>query len=76
MKKLSFASIIFATVLLFTSCGNEAPKTDLNQQEQASVDSTINSDQAALDSMQKVIEAQIGADMDSGEEENHEGKVQ
>lgn len=55
---------ILATILILalTACGNDAPKTDLNQQEQAAVDSTLNSDEAAMDSLENAIKAQIGED--------------
>ena len=41
MKKVLVTLTIAGAALVFASCGNEAPKTDLNAQEQAVVDSTI-----------------------------------
>jgi hypothetical protein len=74
MKKVFVTLTIAGAALAFVSCGNEAPKTDLNAQEQAAVDSTVVNDEAASDSLEAAIKAQIGSDMDSSSsEESHEG---
>ncbi|MFA9215092.1 MAG: hypothetical protein ACEQSR_14840 [Candidatus Methylacidiphilales bacterium] len=44
---------------LITSCTNDAP---LNTQEQTIVDSLVNNEQAASDSLMKAIQAEIGSD--------------
>ncbi len=67
MKKVFAALTIASVALVFVSCGGETPKTDLNQQEQAAIDSTINNDEAAMDSLEKAIQAQIGADTANAE---------
>jgi hypothetical protein len=73
MKKVFLTLTIAGTALVFASCGNDAPKTDLNAQEQAAVDSTVVSDEASSDSLEAAIKAQIGSDMDSTSAESHEG---
>jgi|LauGreDrversion4_2_1035121.scaffolds.fasta_scaffold685368_2 outer membrane PBP1 activator LpoA protein len=74
MKKVFLTLTIAGVALVFASCGNDAPKTDLNAQEQAAVDSTVVSDEASSDSLEAAIKAQIGTDMDSTySEESHEG---
>jgi hypothetical protein len=56
MRKIFISlSIIGLTV----SCNNDAP---LNTQDQKSVDSLVNNEQAASDSLMKAIQAEIGAD--------------
>lgn len=72
MKKVFITLTIAAVALVFTACGNDAPKTDLNAQEQATVDSTVVTDEAASDSLEAAIKAQIGSDMDSSAS-GHEG---
>lgn len=62
MKKVWMAFGVAAALFMITSCGNDKPKTDLNEQEQASVDSLINDDQAQMDSLENAIKAQIGED--------------
>ncbi|MES2689849.1 MAG: hypothetical protein V4658_05565 [Bacteroidota bacterium] len=73
MKKVFITLTCAAALFAVTSCGNDnKPKTDLNEQEQAAVDSTINSDQAQMDSLENAIKSQIGEDsVDS--HEGHEG---
>jgi predicted small lipoprotein YifL len=73
MKKVFLTLTVAAVALVFASCGNEAPKTDLNAQEQATVDSTIVTDEAASDSLEAAIKAQIGTDSTGAAEESHEG---
>jgi hypothetical protein len=73
MKKVLVTLTIAGAALVFASCGNDAPKTDLNAQEQAVVDSTLLDDEAASDSLEAAIKAQIGTEMDSTTEESHEG---
>lgn len=73
MKKTLITLAIAAVALIFASCGNEAPKTDLNAQEQAAVDSTVINDEAASDSLEATIKAQIGSDSTEQAEEAHEG---
>lgn len=72
MKKTLITLTIAAVAVLFASCGNEAPKTDLNAQEQAAVDSTVINDEAASDSLEAAIKAQIGSDSVDNAEEAHE----
>lgn len=72
MKKVVLTLTIAAGLFGFVACGNDAPKTDLNEQEQAAVDSTLITDEAASDSLEAAIRAQIGNDMDSVSEEGHE----
>lgn len=59
MRKLI---LFFAlTTILFAvscSCGQEN-KPELNQQEQKAVETQVEKDQAAMDSLEKAIEAQI-----------------
>lgn len=70
MKKVFITLTCAAALFAVTSCGNDnKPKTDLNEQEQAAVDSTINSDQAQMDSLENAIKSQIGEDS----VESHEG---
>lgn len=74
MKKVFLTLTCAAALLAVTSCGNDKPKTDLNEQEQAAVDSTINSDQAQMDSLENAIKSQIGEDtVESHEGHDHEG---
>ena len=61
MKKVVLTLTIAAGLFGFVACGNDAPKTDLNEQEQAAVDSTLITDEAASDSLEAAIRAQIGA---------------
>lgn len=56
MRKIFISLSIIA---LIASCTNDAP---LNTQEQKSVDSLVNNEQAASDSLMKAIQAEIGAD--------------
>lgn len=72
MKKVFLTLTIAGVALVFTACGNDTPKTDLNSQEQAAVDSTLATDEAASDSLEAAIKAQIGSDIDSSKE-SHEG---
>lgn len=73
MKKAAIASALALALFAITSCGNDhKPKTDLNEQEQSSVDSLINNDQAQMDSLENAIKAQIGEDTESTESV-HEG---
>lgn len=72
MKKVFLTLTVATVALVFASCGNEAPKTDLNAQEQATVDSTIVTDEAASDSLEAAIKAQIGTDSASASEEGHD----
>lgn len=72
MKKIVLTLGFAAVVTGFIACGNDAPKTDLNEQEQAAVDSTVITDEAASDSLEAAIRAQIGNDVDSASEESHE----
>lgn len=44
---------------LIASCTNDAP---LNTQEQTTVDSLVNNEQASSDSLMKAIQAEIGSD--------------
>ena len=73
MRKVFLATIFTVGTLVFVACGNEAPKTDLSEQEQATVDSTINLDNAASDSLEAAIRAQIETDQEADSTENHEG---
>lgn len=71
MKNKALTAVI---LLALAACGNNAPKTDLNQQEQAAVDSTMSSDEAAMDSLEAAIMSQIGEDTTAEEShEDHEG---
>lgn len=70
--KISTKILATTLILALAACGNDAPKTDLNQQEQAAVDSTLTSDEAAMDSLENAIKAQIGEDSTVAEE-SHEG---
>ena len=72
MKKVFATLTIAGVALVFASCGSETPKTDLNTQEQTAVESTVVADEAASDSLDAAIKAQIGADIESTEE-SHEG---
>lgn len=56
MRKIFISLSIMA---LITSCTNDAP---LNTQEQTIVDSLVNNEQAASDSLMKAIQAEIGSD--------------
>ena len=67
MKKIVTTFAIASVALVIASCGGETPKTDLNQEEQAVVDSTVYNDQAAMDSAEKAIHAMIGADTSNAE---------
>ncbi|MBJ7428746.1 MAG: hypothetical protein JHD28_07315 [Bacteroidia bacterium] len=51
--------IFFSIIALIASCTNDAP---LNTQEQTTVDSLVNNEQAASDSLMKAIQAEIGSD--------------
>ncbi len=68
MKAINLKTLvlIFAAVLWF-SCNSQEPK--LNTQEEKAVSTQVEKDQAAMDSLEKVIEAQISemdtADLDS-----------
>lgn len=77
MKKVFATLTIAGVALVFASCGSETPKTDLNAQEQAAVESTVASDEAAGDMMADSISALIGADTtmaaESHEGHDHEG---
>ncbi len=72
MKKVVLTLTIAAGLFGFVACGNDAPKTDLNEQEQAAVDSTLITDEAASDSLEAAIRAQIGADNANAAEEGSE----
>lgn len=68
MKKVWMTLGVAAVLFTVTSCGNnDKPKTDLDEQEQASVDSLINSDQAKMDSLESAIKAEIGEDSAAAE---------
>jgi len=54
LSLLTITSLFIASC----SCGNES-KPELNQQEQKAVESQVEKDQAAMDSLEKAIEAQI-----------------
>ena len=56
MRKIFISLSIIA---LIASCTNDAP---LNVQEEKTVDSLVNNEQAASDSLMKAIQAEIGAD--------------
>lgn len=56
MRKIFISLSIIA---LIASCTNDAP---LNAQEEKTVDSLVNNEQAASDSLMKAIQAEIGAD--------------
>lgn len=51
--------ISLSIIGLIASCTNDAP---LNTQEQTAVDSLVNNEQAASDSLMKAIQAEIGSD--------------
>jgi ABC-type phosphate/phosphonate transport system substrate-binding protein len=71
MKKVLITLSFAAAIVIASSCGNDnKPKTDLTEQEQAAVESTIVSDQAQMDSLENTIKAKIS---DDATEENHDG---
>jgi hypothetical protein len=51
--------LMVSVVLVVASCTNDAP---LNKQEEIAVDSLVNNEQAASDSLMKAIQAEIGSD--------------
>lgn len=72
MKKLVLSFAIIGTVLAVISCNNDAPKSDLNAQEQAAVDSAIVNNEAASDSLEATMKALIGEDStEQAEEATH-----
>ncbi|MBP9186986.1 MAG: hypothetical protein KBE91_05330 [Bacteroidia bacterium] len=72
MKKVFATLTIAGVALVFASCGSETPKTDLNAQEQAAVESTVAADEAAGDMMADSISAMIGTDTTMAAE-GHDG---
>jgi hypothetical protein len=56
MRKIIIILSVFA---LIASCTNDAP---LNKVEEQTVDSLVNNEQAASDSLMKAIQAEIGSD--------------
>ncbi len=56
MRKIIITLSVFA---LIASCTSDAP---LNKVEEQTVDSLINNEQAASDSLMKAIQAEIGSD--------------
>lgn len=56
MKKLIVVLFIISIV---AGCTNDAP---LNKQEEETVDSLVDNEQAASDSLMKAIQAEIGSD--------------
>lgn len=56
MNKITYTSL--ALLLLLASCGNNEPK-QLNTQEQDAVEKQVQDDQAAMDSLEQAIQAQI-----------------
>ncbi len=56
MRKIIITLSVFA---LIASCSNDAP---LNNVEEQTVDSLVNNEQAASDSLMKAIKAEIGSD--------------
>jgi PBP1b-binding outer membrane lipoprotein LpoB len=68
MKKFAFAAF---TIALLAACGSDPKPT---QQEQKAVEQQVEKDQAAMDSMEKVIQQQIEAvSEDSIVKENSKG---
>jgi hypothetical protein len=51
--------VVLALLGVIVSCSNDAP---LNQQEENAVDSLVNNEQQAMDSLEAAIKAQIGTD--------------
>lgn len=51
--------ISLSIVALIASCTNDAP---LNKVEEQTIDSLVNNEQAASDSLMKAIQAEIGSD--------------
>ncbi len=51
--------VVLALLGVIVSCSNDAP---LNQQEEKAVDSLVNNEQQAMDSLEAAIKAQIGTD--------------
>lgn len=56
MRKIIIILSVFA---LIASCTNDVP---LNKVEEQTVDSLVNNEQAASDSLMKAIQAEIGSD--------------
>lgn len=51
--------LIVSIMALVASCTNDTP---LNKEEETAVDSLVNNEQAASDSLMKAIQAEIGSD--------------
>jgi len=56
MKKIVAILLIFS---LLVGCTNDVP---VNKQEEKTIDSLVDNEQAASDSMMKAIQAEIGSD--------------
>ncbi|MFA6261279.1 MAG: hypothetical protein WC760_07425 [Bacteroidia bacterium] len=56
MNKITYTGLI--AFMLLASCGNNEPK-QLNTEEQAAVEKQVHDDQAAMDSLEQAIQAQI-----------------
>lgn len=56
MRKVLVVLVLLGVI---ASCSNDAP---LNQQEEKAVDSLVNNEQQAMDSLEAAIKAQIGTD--------------
>jgi len=70
MKNLLGIMAAFLLIIL-ASCNGTNTQTDLNQNEQAAVDSTLSSDEAAMDSLENAIMSQIGEDSVTEEDHQH-----
>ncbi len=55
MKKLTILVAVLA-IIGFSNCGNNA---NLSQQEEVSIEEQMERDQAAMDSLEKAIQAQL-----------------
>lgn len=72
MKKAAIALVLGTGLFAVSACGNDnKPKTEITEQEAVTVDSTIISDQAQADSLEKALRARISQDTQG--EESHEG---